>query len=153
MLQAETVKSVPDCQRQGGAGRLYQVPRLGFAPFQADLVWVLQAEWDRAVQAILGHSDANQTRHRLTTDITSLQLHDEIAKLPWIPAGGIVAHSGAHFLGVSSPVVSLDDTLCQLQVLAQATGTNGLRNQMAPLGASGQVIAMAARAGIEPATK
>ncbi len=117
----------------------------------------------RAAQEILGHSDANLTAQAYT-DVASLQLHDEIAKLPWIPAGQIVppagqivppiwAQCGAHFSGVPSPVVSLADILRQLQVLSEATGTNGLGHQLAPQGASGQIIELAARAGIEPATK
>ena len=106
----------------------------------------------RAAQEILGHSDANLTAQAYT-DVASLQLHDEIAKLPWIPTDGSVAQHGAHFSGVSSPAVSLTDILRQLQLLAQATGTDGLGHQMAPHGTSGQIIEMAARAGIEPATK
>ena len=117
----------------------------------------------RAAQEILGHSDANLTAQAYT-DVASLQLHDEIAKLPWIPAGQIVppagqsvppiwAPCGAHFSGAPSPAMSLADILRQLQVLAEANGTNGLGHQLAPPGASGQTLEMAARAGIEPATK
>ena len=106
----------------------------------------------RAAQEILGHSDANLTAQAYT-DVASLQLHDEIAKLPWIPTDGSGAQHGAHFSVVPRPAMSLTDILRQLQLLAQATGTDGLGHQMASTGTPGQIIEMAARAGIEPATK
>jgi len=106
----------------------------------------------RAAQEILGHSDANLTAQAYT-DVASLQLHDEIAKLPWITPGGIVAQHGAQKSGVSGPIVSLADILRQLQAMAQATGTDGIGRSLAPRGTSGQIVELAARAGIEPATK
>jgi integrase len=106
----------------------------------------------RAAQEILGHSDANLTAQAYT-DVASLQLHDEIAKLPWITPGGIVAQHGAQNSGVSGPVVSLADILRQLQSMAQATGTDGVGHQLAPHGTPGQIIKLAARVGIEPTTK
>ena len=40
-----------------------------------------------------------------------MQLHDEIAKLPWITSGGIEAQHSAQNSGVSGPAVSLTDIL------------------------------------------
>ena len=106
----------------------------------------------RAAQEILGHSDANLTA-KAYTDVASLQLHREIAKLPWISPAGIGAQYGAQKPGVSGPVVSLADILRQLQQLAQATGTDGVSHALTSPGTSCQTIEMAAQAGIEPATK
>ena len=106
----------------------------------------------RAAQEILGHSDANLTA-KAYTDVASLQLHREIAKLPWISPTGIGAQYGAQKPVVSGPVVSLTDILRQLQQLAQATGTDGVSHALAAAGTSCQTIEMAAQAGIEPATK
>jgi hypothetical protein len=47
-------------------------------------------------------------------------------------------------------VASLADILRQLQVLSEATGTEGISHFSAPGGVSGQILEMAARAGIEP---
>ncbi len=85
--------------------------------------------------------------------VPSLQLHSEIAKLPWISPEGVVAQHSAQNSGVSGPVVSLPDILQQLKMLAQATGTDGVRHDLALSVTSGQIVKMAARAGIEPATK
>ena len=74
-------------------------------------------------------------------------------KLPWITPEGIVAQHSAQNPGVSGPAVSLADILRQLQLLAQATGTDGLGHQLSSAGTPGQILEMAARAGIEPATK
>ena len=101
---------------------------------------------------ILGHSDANLTA-KACTDVASLQLHQEIAKLPWISPAGIVATSGAQKSGVSGQVVSLTDILRQLRRLAQASGTDGVIHSVTPSGALCQIIDLAAQAGIEPATK
>jgi hypothetical protein len=91
----------------------------------------------RAAQEILGHSDANLTA-RAYTDVASLQLHREIAKLPWISPAGIVAQHGAQDSGVSGQVVSLTDILRQLQELAQATGTDGVSHALSSPGTSCQ---------------
>jgi integrase len=93
----------------------------------------------RAAQEILGHSDANLTA-RAYTDVASLQLHREIAKLPWISPLGIVAQHGAQNSGVSGQVVSLTDILRQLQQLAQATGTDGVSHALASPGTSCQTL-------------
>lgn len=41
----------------------------------------------RAAQELLGHSDANLTA-KVYTDVPALGLHSEVAKLPWLGAGG-----------------------------------------------------------------
>jgi len=50
----------------------------------------------RAAQEILGHPEANLTAQAYA-GVASLQLHDEIAKLPWIPADGAGAHISGFF--------------------------------------------------------
>ncbi len=106
----------------------------------------------RAAQEVLGHSDANLTA-KVYTDVPALALHDEIAKLPWIPEPGNHSQIHSQETGVPGPVESLVDILRQLQVLSEATGTEGISHFSAPGGVSGQILKMAARAGIEPATK
>jgi hypothetical protein len=106
----------------------------------------------RAAQEILGHSDANLTAQAYT-DVPSLQLHDEIAKLPWISSEGSVAQHSAQNSGVSSPVVSLADILAKLELLTQATGTDGVGHSVALPGTPCQIEKLAARVGIEPTTK
>ena len=106
----------------------------------------------RAAQEVLGHSDANLTA-KVYTDVPALALHDEIAKLPWIPEAGDHSQIHSQETGVPSPIASLADILRQLQVLSEATGTEGISHFSAPGGVSGQILKMAARAGIEPVTK
>jgi len=106
----------------------------------------------RAAQEVLGHSDANLTA-KVYTDVPALALHDEIAKLPWISDGDQSTQLRTQKSDISSPVTSLADILRQLQVLSEATGTEGISHFSAPAGVSGQILEMAARAGIEPATK
>ncbi len=55
--------------------------------------------------------------------------------------------------GNPGPVASLADIIRQIEVLSQATGTEGISHFAARSGLSGQILEMAARAGIEPATK
>jgi integrase len=106
----------------------------------------------RAAQEILGHSDANLTA-RAYTDVASLQLHDEIAKLPWIPVDGTGAQGGAQESGVSRPAVSLADIVAQFVEAVKVSGVNGVGHALASVGISLPSDEMAARAGIEPATK
>ena len=136
-------------ERKDGLGRVVH-----FHSFRKTLqsLGVAYGMNQRAAQEILGHSDANLTAQAYT-DVPSLQLHDEIAKLPWISPEGNVAQHSAQNSGVSSPVVSLADILRQLELLAQATGTDGIGHSMAPSVVAGHFSEMAARAGIEPATK
>jgi len=106
----------------------------------------------RAAQEVLGHSDANLTA-KVYTDVPALALHDEIAKLPWISDADQSTQLRTQKSGNSGQVASLADILRQLQVLSEATGTEGISHFSAPGGVSGQILEMAARAGIEPATK
>ena len=106
----------------------------------------------RAAQEILGHSDANLTAQAYT-DVASLQLHDEIAKLPWISGEKIVAQHGAQNSGVSRPAVSLTDICRQLIEAVQVSGAESVSRALALSGTSLQSGEMAARAGIEPVTK
>ena len=106
----------------------------------------------RAAQEFLGHSDVNLTASAYP-EVASLQLHDEIAKLPWISPPGAVAQGGAQKFGVPSPAVSLAEILRQLQQLAQATGTDGIGHPSALPVTPSQISEMAARVGIEPTTK
>ncbi len=55
--------------------------------------------------------------------------------------------------GNPGPAASLAGIIRQIEVLSQATGTEGLSHFAAPPGLSGQILEMAARAGVEPATK
>jgi hypothetical protein len=64
-----------------------------------------------------------------------------------------VAQHGAKKSGVLGQVVSLTDILRQLQELAQATGTDGVRHALASPVTPCRIERMAAQAGIEPATK
>ncbi len=106
----------------------------------------------RAAQEVLGHSDANLTA-KAYTDVPALALHDEIAKLPWIADGEIVAQHGAQNTGVSRPPTSLADMMGQFIEALKVTGAPGVRDSLASLGTSLHQIEMAARVGIEPTTK
>ena len=127
-------------ERKDGLGRV-----LHFHSFRKTMqsLGVRYGMNQRAAQEILGHSDANLTA-KAYTDVASLQLHQEIAKLPWISPAGIVAQHGAQNSGVSGQVVSLTDILRQLQKLAQATGTDGVRRTSASPVTPCQTIEMAA---------
>jgi hypothetical protein len=124
----------------------------------------------RVAQEVLGHSDANLTA-KVYTDVPALGLHAEIAKLPWIEAeapanpithlpirprtttGADNAQRHSQKCELSNLAASLADILRQIEVLSQATGTEGLSHFVTPPGAFGRILEMAARAGIEPATK
>ncbi len=106
----------------------------------------------RSAQEILGHSDANLTAHAYT-DVASLQLHDEIAKLPWISGSGVVAQRLAQNSGVSRPAVSLADICAQLVEAVKVSGAEGVGHALASAVTPLPSAEMAARAGIEPATK
>jgi len=106
----------------------------------------------RAAQEILGHSDANLTA-RAYTDVASLQLHDEIAKLPWISTEGTVAQHGAQNSGVSRPTASLTDIYAQLIKTMKVSDTESVSRALASSVTSLHSCEMAAQAGIEPATK
>lgn len=106
----------------------------------------------RSAQEIFGHSDANLTVQAYT-DVASLQLHDEIAKLPWISTSGVVAHPLAQNSGVSRPSVSLADICAQLVEAVKVSGAEGVGHALASAVTPSHFDEMAARAGIEPATK
>ena len=106
----------------------------------------------RAAQEILGHSDANNTA-RVYTDVASLQLHDEIAKLPWISPTGVVAQHSAQNSGVSRQDMSLADILSQLIQMVKVTGGERVGRSLASSDTPMHFSEIAARAGIEPATR
>lgn len=110
----------------------------------------------RAAQEVLGHSDPSLTAN-VYTDVPALSLDSEMAKLPWVGADGgqsnHCAQIDAQNSGASGQIVSLPDILRQLSEMLQATGTDGLSPTLALSGTSGLKLEMAARAGIEPATK
>jgi hypothetical protein len=106
----------------------------------------------RSAQEFLGHSDANLTA-RAYTDVPAIGLHAEMAKLPWISTEKPDAPLDAQVSGNPRPQESLAGIISQLSELLKATGTEGLSRAAASPGIPGQIIEMAARAGIEPATK
>lgn len=106
----------------------------------------------RAAQEILGHSDANLTA-KVYTDVPSLELHREIEKLPWVMPTGVVAQHGAQNSGVSRPAVSLADICAQLVEAVKVSDTQSVSHALASAVTSLHSGEMAARAGIEPATK
>jgi hypothetical protein len=106
----------------------------------------------RATQEILGHSDANLTAQAYT-DVAGLELHREIAKLSWITPTGVVAQHGAQNSGVSRPSLSLADICAQLVEAVKVTDAQSVSHALASSVTSSQKAEMAARAGIEPATK
>ena len=106
----------------------------------------------RAAQEILGHSDANLTA-QVYTDVPSLQLHREIAKLPWISSTEVGAQHGAQNSCVSRLSVSLADICAQLIEAVKLTEAQSVSHALASSVTSRQNGEMAARAGIEPVTK
>jgi integrase len=133
----------------------------------------------RVAQEVLGHSDANLTA-KVYTDVPALALHTEIAKLPWIDAKthstaavAIAAetaantHTGsaqpasisqnlqrdAQKSGNSCPTASLADLCDQFVASVNVTDNEGFNRVLSSLVTSWQKDEMAARAGIEPATK
>jgi len=109
----------------------------------------------RAAQEVMDHSDPSLTAN-VYTDVPALSLHAEMAKLPWITREtGKTPNSqnNAQESGVRGPVVSLADVYRQLGLCLQATGTEGKSPSLASPVTPCQTFEMAARAGIEPATK
>jgi hypothetical protein len=80
-------------------------------------------------------------------DVPALALHDEIAKFPWISNDESNSLYNSLESGLSSPVVSLADIMRQLQVLTQATGTDGVGHSLALSVTPCHISKMAARAG------
>ena len=106
----------------------------------------------RAAQEIFGHSDANLTAE-VYTDVAAIQMHSEIAKIPWISGGEILAQHSAQKSGVSGLSVSLPDMKAHFVELVQASGAEAVMRALASAVTSLPSNEMAARAGIEPATK
>ncbi len=110
----------------------------------------------RSAQEILGHSDPALTA-KVYTDVPALALAPEMRKIPWISEGKTDSENYSAYYaqktGAEGRVVSLADIMHQIQLLAQATGTEGKSHLPAYNVTSCQIDEMAARAGIEPATK
>ena len=133
----------------------------------------------RVAQEVLGHSDANLTA-KVYTDVPALAVHTEIAKLPWIdaqprpavgttaaPAASANTHTGsaqpasisqnsqrdAQKSGNSCPPASLADLCDQFVASVNVTDNESFSRVLSSLVTSWQKDEMAARAGIEPATK
>lgn len=125
----------------------------------------------RVAQEVLGHSDANLTA-KVYTDVSALALHTELAKLPWIdatPAARAPAntHTGsalpasnlensqrdAQKFGNSCPSSSLADLCSKFIQSVNVSDAEGFSRVLSSLVTSWQRDEMAARAGIEPATK
>jgi integrase len=125
----------------------------------------------RVAQEVLGHSDANLTA-KVYTDVPALALHAEIAKLPWIDAGASAGartdtHTGstipasnlenaqrdAQRFGNSCPTSSFADLCDQFVASVNVTDDESFSRVLSSLVTSWQKDEMAARAGIEPATK
>ena len=100
----------------------------------------------RSAQEILGHSDAILTAQAFT-DVASVQLHDEIAKLPWISSGVAVARGLAQKTGVSGPSLSLADICSQLIEGVKVTDAQSVSHALASSVTSLHSSEMAARVG------
>lgn len=125
----------------------------------------------RVAQEVLGHSDANLTA-KVYTDVPALALHTELAKLPWIdatPAAKVAAntHTGsaipasnlenaqrdAQNCENSCHARSLADLCDQFVASVNVSDNESFSRVLSSLVTSWQKDEMAARAGIEPATK
>jgi integrase len=125
----------------------------------------------RVAQEVLGHSDANLTA-KVYTDVPALALHTEIAKLPWIDATATAkapanTHTGsaipasnlenaqrdAQKSGNSCLAASLADVCDQFVAAVNVSDGESFSRVLSSLVTSWQKDEMAARAGIEPATK
>lgn len=98
----------------------------------------------RAAQALLGHSDPALTAN-IYTDVNALQLQDEVAKLPWIDA-----HQDSHQRSQKGP-----ENVCVTGVGRLLSDLAGIAKRLGqlPVAEFSEMVKMAARAGIEPATK
>jgi integrase len=107
----------------------------------------------RSAQAILGHSDPSMTAN-VYTDVPALELHAEVAKFPWIsevPDRG--TQKGAQITGAVRHPLSLADMMAQLIEAVKVIEVEQARQESASAVTSCHSDEMAARAGIEPATK
>jgi hypothetical protein len=107
---------------------------------------------------VLGHSDPSLTAN-VYTDVAGLALHDEVAKLPWLTSGEVETdpptdlHGDAHATVPAGHLLSFSGKEAGGAPLKKAAGAEELSHDLAPFVTSGQQVAMAARAGIEPVTK
>ena len=106
----------------------------------------------RAAQDVLGHSDPRLTAN-VYTDVQSLGMRKEMAKVPWVPASGSAAQWDAQKSGTQGPSVSLHDIVAQLISALKVMEGEGVSHTVSPNVTQGHLVEMAARAGIEPATK
>ncbi len=106
----------------------------------------------RVAQELLGHSDPAITA-KVYTDVPAMGLDAEIAKFPWIQPGKAVAHCGAQKFGVPSPSTSLDGIMAQYIEAVKVHDAKQVSRALASAVTSCHEDKMAARAGIEPATK
>jgi hypothetical protein len=80
-------------------------------------------------------------------------LDAEIAKFPWIQPSEAVAHCGAQKSGVPTPSMSLDGIMAQFIEAVKVHDAEKVSRALASAVTSYHSDKMAARAGIEPATK
>jgi hypothetical protein len=80
-------------------------------------------------------------------------LNAEIARFPWIQPGEAVAHYGAQKSDVRSPSTSLDGIMTMFIEAMKVHDPKEVSHALASAVASCHEDKMAARAGIEPATK
>jgi len=105
----------------------------------------------RSAQVILGHSDANLTAHAYT-DVPSLELPAEMAKLPWLAAAEIGAQPGAQKSVVSCASLSPYDFLAQLIESVKVIGPDKVSHALASAVTSSQTSERMDPTGLEPVT-
>ncbi|MBI2513548.1 MAG: tyrosine-type recombinase/integrase [Opitutae bacterium] len=96
----------------------------------------------RVAQEVLGHSDPALTAN-VYTDIAAVGMHAEIEKLPWV---GNNAQLHSQKASKTAVLGRFREILGELVTLAKAVGAEGLERVS-------DMESVAARAGIEPATK
>jgi integrase len=106
----------------------------------------------RAAQEMLGHSDPRITAE-VYTDVPALGLEDEITKLPWIGDKKREAQCGAQKFGASSSPMSLNGIMSMFVEALKVHDAEEVSHALASAVTSCHEDQMAARAGIEPATK
>jgi integrase len=106
----------------------------------------------RAAQDVLGHSDPRLTAN-VYTDVQSLGMRGEMAKVPWVSASGDRAQWDAQKRGSQGPSMSLSGIVDRLRAVLQVIEGEGVGHSASSNVTQGHLVEMAARAGIEPATK
>jgi len=99
---------------------------------------------------VLGHSDANLTA-KVYTDVASLALHEEIAKLPWISAAESGARLGAQKPGASRPQVSLQDLCTKFIEAIKVHEVKDVRHALASAVTLCPTLKVVDPTGLEPA--